>query len=142
MGADNHLPKTSKEFMLTVNYDGLKTTGFGGTHFLNHAAVGGDMNSRMFGVETGWSGLRTTRGLSDKFQVGYNGDNGKDRRAMFWVVNQSPDINSVSTFKEGLGVTKYRNVILEDKGTSTAIDFRPDSIFVRLPGHTLSLKHI
>jgi hypothetical protein len=135
MGADNHLPKTSKEFILTVNYDGLKTRGYGGTHFFTHAAVGGDMNSRMFGVETGWSGLRTTRGLSDLFTVGYNGDNGKDRRAMFWVVNQSPDITNISTFKEGFGVTKYRNVILEDRGTSTSIDYRTDSIIVRLPGH-------
>jgi hypothetical protein len=90
----------------------------------------------MFGVETGWSGLRTTRGLSDLFTVGYNGDNGKDRRAMFWVVNQSPDITNISTFKEGYGVTKYRNIILADRGTSTSIDYRPDSIIVRLPGHS------
>jgi hypothetical protein len=136
MGADNHLQKTSKEFILTVNYDGLKTKGFGGTHFFNHASVGGDMNARMFGVNTGWAGLRTTRGLSDLFTVGYNGDNGADRRAMFFVVNQQADINNISTFKEGFGVSKYRNVILAEKGISSAISYKTDSITVTLSGHT------
>ena len=135
MGADNNLPKTSKEFILTVNYDGLRTKGYGGTHFFAHASIGGDMNARMFGVNTGWSGLRTTRKLSDLFVVGNNGDNGADRRAMFFVLNQSPDITSVSTFKEGYGVTKYRNVVLAEKGSTTSISYTADTVVFTMPGH-------
>ena len=41
--ADNY--KNTNEFILTINYDGLKTQGYGGTTFLTHAPVGGSMTS-------------------------------------------------------------------------------------------------
>ena len=41
MRADNNA--NTSEFIFTINYDGLKTQNWGGTTFLTHAAVGGDM---------------------------------------------------------------------------------------------------
>jgi hypothetical protein len=137
MGANNGQSSSRNEFIFTINYDGLNTKGFGGTHFFAHASIGGSMNSRMFGINTGWSGLRTTERLPNLFpEIGNNGDNGVDRRAMFFTFNQKLEINLITTFGDGYAVTKYRNVKLEPAGTSDSLWFKTDSVLVRLPGHT------
>src|SRR5215204_7827534 len=48
MRADNH--QNVNEFIFSINYDGLKTQGYGGTTFLTHASVGGDVPAGSFGV--------------------------------------------------------------------------------------------
>ena len=65
MRADNHL--NTDEFIFTINYDGLKTQGYGGTTFLTHACVGGTMPASSFGVGGGWSGTRATKNLPNLF---------------------------------------------------------------------------
>jgi len=137
MGANNNQAPISNEFILTVNYDGLKTKGYGGTHYFAHASLGGDMNARLYGLNGGWAGLRTTKNLPLLFpDTGKNGDNGVDRRAMFYTSKQSLEITNVSTFTEGYAVTKYRNVILSALGSPDLISYTTDSIIIELPNHT------
>lgn len=55
--ADNHL---SNEIIFPVTHDGLGTQSYGGTVYLTHAPVGGQMDAGDFGINSGWAGLRAT----------------------------------------------------------------------------------
>ena len=103
--ADNNINNT--EAILTINYDGVKTQLFGGSTFITHAAIGGNMSAPVYGVKEGWAGLRTTKSLVNLFP---NADGSTDTRAQFFTDGQALEINSLSTFKDGYAVTKYRNV--------------------------------
>lgn len=105
MLADNH--QNSSEFIFSINYDGAKTQGYGGTTFLTHASVGGKMSATASGVGGGWSGLRTTKNLVNLFpdQTG-----SADKRAQFFTEEQSLEISTITDFKNGFAVTKFRNV--------------------------------
>lgn len=104
MRADNQ--KTS-EFIFTINYDGLKTQGYGGTTFLSHAAVGGSMKASEFGIGGGWGGTRTTKNLVQLFPD-VNGT--VDKRAQFFTEGQSLEINNTTDFTQGYAVTKFKNI--------------------------------
>jgi len=105
MRADNNL--NTSEFIFTINYDGLRTQGYGGTTFLTHACVGGDMPASSFGIGGGWSGTRTTKNLPDLFP---NVTGTIDKRAQFFTTNQNLEIKDLTSFKDGLAVTKYKNI--------------------------------
>ncbi|MEO6452506.1 MAG: RagB/SusD family nutrient uptake outer membrane protein, partial [Ginsengibacter sp.] len=105
MRADNNL--NTSEFIFTINYDGLHTQGYGGTTFLTHAPVGGDMAASTFGIGGGWSGARTTKNLPALFP---DVTGTLDKRAQFFTTNQNLEIADLTNFKDGLAVTKYRNV--------------------------------
>lgn len=114
MLADNH--KNTDEFIMTINYDGLKTQSFGGTTFLTHAAVGGDMNAGDFGINGGWGGIRTTRALTDLFP---DVSGAADQRAQFHTSGQTLEIENQSEFTQGYAVRKFRNVTRSgEKGQS------------------------
>ena len=68
--ADNDTNGAQNEFIFTANFDGLSSQTYGGTTFLVHAAIGGSMPPNEFGVNGGWSGLRTTKSLVNKFPTG------------------------------------------------------------------------
>lgn len=105
MLADNHL--NTSEFIATINYDGAKTQGFGGTTFLVHASTGGSMSPANAGINGGWFGLRTTRQFVEKYP-----DNSgfTDARAQFFISGQNLEISNLATFTDGFAITKYRNV--------------------------------
>jgi starch-binding outer membrane protein, SusD/RagB family len=105
MLADNNL--NTSEFIMTINYDGLKTQSYGGTTFLTHCPVGGTMTASNYGIGGGWAGYRTTKNLPNLFPD-YTGT--ADKRAQFYTSGQSLDINDVTNFTNGFSVTKYRNV--------------------------------
>lgn len=67
--ADNDTNGAQNEFIFTLNFDGLSSQTYGGTTFLVHAAIGGNMNASDFGVNGGWGGLRTTKNLVNQFVV-------------------------------------------------------------------------
>ena len=125
MLADNNL--NTNEFIFTINYDGLYTQNYGGTTFLTHASVGGNMDPSKFGVGGGWGGLRTTKNIPNLFPD-YTG--ALDKRAQFYQ-NDGIDIAEVSTFTNGFAVTKYRNLTrdghtaphIDPSNTFTDIDF-------------------
>lgn len=55
------------EVIFPITFDGISTKTWGGTTFIIHAAVGGDMNPAEFGIDGGWGGIRTTKNLVHKF---------------------------------------------------------------------------
>jgi hypothetical protein len=67
--ADNNTNGAQSEFIFALNFDGLRSQTYGGSTFLVHAAIGGNMNATDFGVNGGWGGLRTTKNLVNKFNV-------------------------------------------------------------------------
>ncbi len=99
--ADNNVNNT--ETIWTLNYDGLKTKNYGGTTFLVNASVGGNMDVNYSGL-TNWAGIRTTKNLPQLFPD-FTGT--IDKRAQFFQHNL--EIEKISEFKDGFGVTKYRN---------------------------------
>ncbi|MDB5192552.1 MAG: RagB/SusD family nutrient uptake outer membrane protein, partial [Segetibacter sp.] len=106
MLADNNL--NTSEFILTINYDGLNTQGYGGTTYLVHASTGGSMDPIKQGIPSGgWFGLRTTKNLPALFPD-VNGT--ADKRAQFHTSGQNLEINDLGNFNDGYAVTKYRNV--------------------------------
>lgn len=114
MRADNNLHNTS-EFILTINYDGKKTQGYGGTTFLTNAAIGGSMTPAIYGTNEKWGGIRTTKNIPLLFPdvAGF-----ADKRAQFYTSGQSLELSAdpAPAFTEGYAITKYRN--LTSAGTS------------------------
>ncbi len=55
--ADNH---TANGLIFSIPFDGVNTQTYGGTTFIHHAAIGGDMNPANFGTSEAWGGHRTT----------------------------------------------------------------------------------
>jgi len=68
--ADNH---TADGIIFPITFDGTNTTGYGGTTFITHAAVGGNMNAADFGIDGGWGGYRVTPQFVDLFTEDYSG---------------------------------------------------------------------
>jgi hypothetical protein len=122
MLADNNT--NTNEFILTINFDGLRTQNYGGTTFLTHASVGGSMPAANFGIDGGWSGIRSTKALPAMFP---DVTGTADKRAQFYTPGQNLDITDLTSFTDGYAVTKYRNVTKAGvKGpnlTFTDIDF-------------------
>ncbi len=63
--ADND--QDNDEVIFPITFDGVSTKTWGGTTFLVHAAVGGNMNPADFGIDGGWGGIRTTSAIVAKF---------------------------------------------------------------------------
>src|SRR5690606_10425274 len=116
--ADNNSNGAQNEFIFVINFDGNQSRTFGGTTFLIHAAIGGNMDPSEFGVNGGWGGLRTTSALVSKFDSSVterDADNDpiawNDGRAMFHTDGQNYEINVIAnTFTDGYAVTKFKNV--------------------------------
>ncbi len=102
--ADNHL---SQEVIFSINFDGEATQTYGGTTYLVHAAIGGNMDAANYGVNNGWGGLRTTSALVDLFPD----ETGEiDERAIFYTNGQTKSIETIAEFTNGYAVPKYQNV--------------------------------
>lgn len=102
--ADNH---TSPEAIFSIAFDGTNARTWGGTTFLVHAPVGGDMVVGEFGIDFGWGGLRTTSALVDKFA---DPSGATDKRANFQSSGQAKAINNISEFRDGYSIRKWKNV--------------------------------
>lgn len=102
--ADNN---TSPEIIWAILFDGESTQTWGGMTYLVHAPVGGSMDPAEFGINGGWSGLRTTSALVNKFP---DETGALDQRAMFYTDGQNKEINDISNFNDGYAITKYKNV--------------------------------
>lgn len=102
--ADNHL---SPEVIFAITFDGNATQTYGGTTYLVHASIGGNMDANEYGVNNGWGGLRTTSALVDLFPD-ETGD--IDERAIFYTNGQTKTIETIAEFTNGYAVPKYQNV--------------------------------
>ena len=103
--ADNN---TSPEMIFAVPQDGVHMQSYGGTTFLVHASVGGNMNASDEGVDFGWWGLRARPTLVNLFP-GVPASPDK-RAAVFFTNGQNLNISSLTNFNDGYGVNKYQNV--------------------------------
>jgi len=104
---DNH---TSNEIIFAIPFDGLRTTTWGGMTYLVHAPVGGDMDPALYGINSGWGGLRTT----ETFVRNFTDATGlTDQRAMFFTDGQNLEINDQFSFNDGYAIPKYKNVDAE-----------------------------
>ncbi len=121
--ADNDTNGAQNEFIFTANFDGIKSTTYGGTTFLVHGAIGGNMTASDYGVNGGWGGMRTTKALVNKF------DN-DDLRAMFYTDEQNLEITDISTFTDGYAITKFKNI---DSNGNQGNDPNGDFVSTDLP---------
>jgi len=119
--ADNNVTSAS-EIIFPITSDGLVSQSYGGTTYLVHAAVGGRMLTSAFGVNSGWAGNRTRKNLPLLFP---DPASGFDSRAMFFTVDQNLEINDLTAFTDGYGVTKWTN-----KTSTGANGNDPQQIFV------------
>ena len=110
--ADNN---TSQEIIFPVVADGLEVRGYGNTTYLVHASIGGRrMVPANYGVNGGWSGLRTTKALINLFPD--TTQRCPDKRFQFYTWGQrleilgTPASNGIDNFNNGFAVTKFRNV--------------------------------
>lgn len=120
--ADND--QNNNEVIFAIAFDGDNTRTYGGTNFIVHAAIGGDMNPSEFGVGGGWGGTRTTSAFVDKFT---DITGATDVRAMFFTEGQNKEIVNMGEFTEGYAITKWRNVTSNGSG-GKSVDF-PDTDF-------------
>lgn len=119
--ADNNVTSAS-EIIFPITSDGLVSQVYGGTTYLVHAAVGGSMLASGFGVNSGWAGNRTRKNLPLLFPTPTSGF---DTRAMFFTNGQKLEIDDLTVFTDGYGVTKWRN-----KTSTGANGTDPQQIFV------------
>lgn len=101
--ADNH---NSDEIIFPVAFDGNRTRTWGGTTFLVHAPVGGDMNVNDFGIDFGWGGLRATKAFINKFS---DISGNTDKRAMIQSAGQTLEIANIGEFRDGYSTRKWKN---------------------------------
>lgn len=103
--ADNHL--ATDEIIFPVVFDGQNTRWYGGTTYIIAAALNGEWGNLldMFGTTAAWGGNRTTKALVEKFP-----DDSSDQRAMFFTEGHTLEIDNVSDFFNGYGVTKFKNL--------------------------------
>jgi hypothetical protein len=121
--ADNN---TSPEMIFTVSFDGLRTKSWGAMTYLVHAPVGGNMNPALWGINGGWSGLRTTKAIVNLFP---STTGTPDSRGIFHTNGQNLEIVDLSTFTDGYPITKYKNITSSGaKGSDPDGNF-PDTDF-------------
>ncbi len=94
----------TSEIIFPIRFDGDNIRTFGGTTFIIHAAVGGNMSATEFGIGGGWAGHRVTPEFVEKFDLENDG------RALFFTDGQSLEIEDYREFTQGYAVSKWRNV--------------------------------
>ena len=116
----------SNEIIFPITFDGIRSKTWGGMTFLVHAPVGGSMNPADFGINGGWSGLRTT----SKFVSNFADISGNtDKRAMFFTDGQNRVVEDIFTFTDGFAITKYKNVTSGGQPGSDVEGNFPDTDF-------------
>lgn len=122
--ADNHL--NNPEVILSINYDGNRTRGYGGTSFLISCGSNSSyqetykdilLHYGFLGNNPNWSGYRARKEFSEKFEEG-------DKRFLF--VGENISISNPAEYTDGLATYKWRNIIIDGNGNWTPgshIDF-------------------
>nr|WP_199077645.1 RagB/SusD family nutrient uptake outer membrane protein [Pedobacter sp. ASV19] len=121
--ADNNV--NNNETILTINYDGVRGTNYGGTTFIINAAINADMNPASYGVPSGgWGGNRTRQNLPALFP---DPNGTADKRGVFF--GDKSTVDDIAVFTDGLRVTKFKNVTSTGvtppslNGTFSSLDF-------------------
>jgi len=138
MLADNNVNNT--EAIFTINYDGAKTQGYGGTTFLKNAQLGGSMISTLYGTSQKWAGIRVTKNIVNLFPAAvdtsltnFPTNKNPDSRAEFWTRGQNLEISDVTAFTDGYAVNKFRNVTSTGAAGNDLVFSDIDMPLFRLP---------
>ncbi len=102
--ADNN---KSNEIIFPIESDGVHTQGYGGTTYIIHAEIGGNMNPADFGINGGWDGFRTTPQYVSLFT---DPSGNTDKRAMFFTDGQTLEIADEQNINDGYLITKFTNL--------------------------------
>lgn len=101
----------SPEMIFPVPQDGQNTRSFGGTNFLTHASVGGNMDpGGDYGLDGGWWGLRIQPEIVDLFNGGVlpSGDARADE--VIVTDGHTKSITNITDFFSGYPAPKFRNI--------------------------------
>ncbi len=110
--ADND---NSDEIIFPITFDGVNTRTWGGTTYLVHAAIGGDMIAGDYGVDNPWGGIRTTKALVEKFA---DPSGNTDSRASFFTQGQNLEIEDIGNFRDGYAIVKWVNLTVNGQAGS------------------------
>ncbi len=104
----------SNEIIFPITFDGLRTRNYGGTTYLVFSSTGGSMTPASRNVSGAWWGNRATKSFYSFLEA----DSSLDKRYLFHLPGQTLEITNVSTFTQGIGVTKFTNA-RKDGGTAS-----------------------
>ncbi|WP_291125425.1 RagB/SusD family nutrient uptake outer membrane protein [Dysgonomonas sp. UBA7698] len=125
--ADNHL--NNPEVILSINYDGQKTKGYGGMTFLINSSfkptredISGVNYQTYYGMggQGGWFGNRTRPQLYQRFT-------NNDGRKLF--IGTKADVDEIARFEDGMSIHKFRNVTSTGEVGSNFYEFFADTDF-------------
>ena len=108
--ADND--KCTEELIFVIEQNGTQTASYGATNYLIFASTGDTMDPAAVGISSGWGGIRTTPEFYGMFDAA-------DQRELFWEEGHTLSIDDISTFSNGIGFQKFKNVM---SNGSTASD--------------------
>lgn len=103
------IPETMQEIIFPIRYSGEYSNTWGGTTFIIHAGVGGEMVGSDYGIDDGWGGTRVTPEFYNKFD-----DVENDIRATFFSEGQTLSIDNVGDFSNGYAYPKFVNYSIEN----------------------------
>ncbi len=99
--ADND--RCTDELIFVVEQNGTQTASYGATNYLIFASTGDTMDPAAVGISSGWGGIRTTPEFYGMFDAA-------DQRELFWEEGHTLSIDDISTFSNGIGFQKFKNV--------------------------------
>ena len=103
--SDNNSNGAATEILFPIVADGTKLTSYGNTTFITSASVGGSMVPADFGIAGGWFGLRTRKEAA----VIIDATGMNDKRNSLYKSGQNLNVNNLTNFNDGYGLTKYKN---------------------------------
>lgn len=111
--ADND--RCTDELIFVVEQNGTQTASYGATNYLIFASTGDTMDPASVGISSGWGGIRTTPEFYKMFDSA-------DKRELFWEEGHTLSIDDISTFSNGMGFQKFKN-IKSDGGAASDVGF-------------------
>lgn len=118
------------EIIFPITCDAIHTQNWGGTTFIIHAAIGGNIPASLMGTG-GWGGNVTTSVFSNNF----SDLTGKtDTRAMFFAPSLIGNnfLPKTTGFNDSYGITKWRNLNADGTVSSTSDYMNNDFPLIRL----------
>ena len=126
--ADNNTSEARNEIIFPIAFDGTRTRGYGGMTYLVHAAVGGTLSPATIGINSGWGGFRARQQFTS-ILTSNTTSTSDARRSILYTSGQRLNVDTLTAFRNGYLLPKYKNVTSAGvKGSDAAGDF-PDTDF-------------
>ncbi|RZK23739.1 MAG: RagB/SusD family nutrient uptake outer membrane protein [Hymenobacter sp.] len=127
--ADNNTTEARNEIIFPIAFDGTRTRGYGGMTYLVHAAVGGTLSPAASGINSGWGGFRARQQFTSILTNPTATSATDARRSILYTAGQRINVDTLTAFRNGYLLPKYKNVTSAGvKGSDAAGDF-PDTDF-------------